>query len=357
MNKIVQPLGTTHPPYHLDAAALDAFLMQHVAGYRGPLTIVPLTGGQSNPTFRLDTAGRQFVLRKKPAGQILPSAHAVDREYRVISALHGSDVPVPAPVCYCDDPRFVGTPFYVMSFVDGRVFWDPTLPDLARAERGAVWDEFNRIVAALHRIDYRRAGLADFGRPGNYFERQIARWTKQYRASEMVPISAMDRLIEWLPRNIPPGQDTAIVHGDLRLDNMLFHPTEPRILAVLDWELSTIGHPLADFSYHAVIWHLTAQQFRGMAGQDLAALGIPSEADYLQTYCRRVGRGPIDPAHWNFHLAFSMFRLAAILQGIAKRALDGTASSADAVATGKRAGPIAEIAWARVESLSVPRPS
>jgi aminoglycoside phosphotransferase (APT) family kinase protein len=237
-----------------------------------------------------------------------------------------------------------------MDFVDGRIFMDPTLPDLSRAERGAVWDDFNRIVAALHRIDYREAGLADFGRPGNYFERHIARWTKQYRASETAPIPAVDHLIEWLPRHIPPGQDSAIIHGDLRLDNIIFHPTEPRIIAVLDWELSTIGHPLADLSYHVIIWHLTAQQFRGMAGRDLAALGIPSEADYLQSYCRRVGRAAIDRQHWRFHLAFSMFRLAAILQGIAKRALDGTAASTEAGATGKLAGPVAEVGWSYAAS-------
>jgi len=334
----------------LDARALDAYLEQHIEGYRGPLAIERFEGGQSNPTYRLTTPGKRYVLRKKPDGMLLPSAHAVDREYRVITALAGSDVPVAKTYCYCDDPAVIGTPFYVMDCVEGRIFWDPTLPELSRAERGAAWDDFNRVVAALHRVDYQAIGLADFGRPGNYFERQIGRWTKQYRASETERIAAMDRLIAWLPQNIPPGDEASIVHGDLRLDNMMFHPTEPRILAVLDWELSTIGHPLADLSYHAITWRLTAEQFRGMAGQDLASLGIPGEEEYLRTYCRRVGRDPIDPAHWQFYLAFSLFRLAAILQGIAKRALDGTAASAQALETGRRARPIAEAGWALVES-------
>jgi aminoglycoside phosphotransferase (APT) family kinase protein len=335
----------------LDAAALDAYLTRHVADYRGPLTVEHLAGGQSNPTFRLNARGRRYVLRKKPSGPILPSAHAVDREHRVISALYGSSVPVPKPICYCDDARVIGTAFYVMDFVEGRIFRDPSLPGLTNAERGAMWDDFNRVIAALHTVNWNAIGLSDFGRPGNYFERQIGRWTKQYRASETASIPAMDRLIDWLPGNIPPGDESAIVHGDLRIDNMIYHPTEPRIVAMLDWELSTIGHPLADLSYHAITWHLTQAQFRGMAEHDLAALGIPSEHDYVRAYCRRVGREPIDTAHWRFALAFSMFRLAAILQGITRRALDGTAASADAIETGKRAALIADAAWQQVESL------
>jgi len=337
----------------VDTKALDAYLGRHVEGYRGPLELQRFEGGQSNPTYRLVTAGKRYVLRKKPDGVLLPSAHAVDREYRVISALAGTDVPVAKTYCYCDDPSVIGTPFYVMDCVDGRILWDPALPGLSRAERGAVWDDFNRVIAALHSVDYQAIGLADFGRPGNYFERQVGRWTKQYRASETERIAAMDSLMAWLPKNIPPGDETSIVHGDLRLDNVILHPTQPRILAVLDWELSTLGHPLADLSYHCITWHLTAEQFRGMAGQDLTSLGIPGEEEYVRNYCRRVGRDPIDPAHWQFYLAFSLFRLAAILQGIAKRALDGTAASAQALETGKQARPIAEAGWLLAESRQV----
>ena len=337
----------------LDVPALEAFLRRHIPDYQGPLEIERFEGGQSNPTYRLSTGTRRYVLRKKPAGVLLPSAHAVDREYRVITALGDTEVPVAKTYCYCDDPGVIGTPFYVMDFVHGRIFWDPTLPGLKPAERGALWDDFNRVIAALHRVDYHALGLSDFGRPGNYVERQIGRWTKQYRASETERIEAMDRLIEWLPGNIPPEDDTSIVHGDLRLDNMIVHPAEPRILAMLDWELSTIGHPLADFSYHCVTWHLSAEQFRGMAGCNLRELGIPSETEYVEKYCRRVGRAAVDPGQWQFHLAFSLFRLAAILQGIAKRALDGTAASAQALETGRRARPIAEAGWRLVESRKV----
>ena len=334
-----------------DIAALERWLAGHVVGYRGPLQVERFAGGQSNPTFRLRAASGNYVLRKKPEGVLLPSAHAVDREHRVMAALQGTAVPVPRTFGYCDDPSVIGTPFFVMDCVEGRIFWDPALPELAPAERAALWDDVNRVVAALHRVDVAAVGLADYGRPGNYFERQIARWTRQYRASETRQIEAMDRLIEWLPAHVPPGDETTIVHGDLRLDNMIVHPTEPRIVAVLDWELSTLGHPLADLSYHVMTWRLTAGQFRGMADKDLAALGIPGEAAYVAAYCARVGRAPIEPAAWEFHLAFSMFRLAAILQGIARRAEAGTAASAEAMATGAKAGAIAEVAWAQVRAL------
>lgn len=321
------------------------YMEAHVDGFRGPLAVRRFSDGQSNPTYLLETPARRYVLRKKPAGKLLPSAHAVEREYRVISAVHGSDVPVSHAYCLCEDTSVVGTPFYVMEFVQGRVLWDPTLPGMAAAERGAIYDDMNRVVAALHRIDPATIGLADFGRPGNYFERQIGRWTKQYRASETEPIPAMDALIDWLPKNIPPGEENAIVHGDLRLDNLIFHPTEPRILAVLDWELSTLGHPLADFAYHALTWRLSADEFRGMRGVDLAALGIPDERAYLDSYCRRTARKPVPQHEWDFYLAYSLFRLAAILQGILKRAHDGNASSAQAFETGRRARPIAEAGW------------
>ncbi|HJV86979.1 MAG TPA: phosphotransferase [Noviherbaspirillum sp.] len=334
-----------------DTVRLAQFMQAHVEGFSGELEVARFKGGQSNPTFLL-TAGRQrYVLRKKPAGQLLPSAHAVEREYRVITALAGTGVPVARTYCLCEDSTVIGTPFYIMEYVDGRVLWDPTLPGMGKAERAAVYDDMNRVIAALHKVDYKAVGLDGFGKPGNYFERQIARWTKQYRASETDRIEAMDRLIEWLPTHIPPGDETGIVHGDLRLDNLIFHKEEPRILAILDWELSTLGHPLADFSYHMLTWRLTSGEFRGMAEYDLPALGIPSEAEYLQRYCERAGRASVPPADWDFYLGYSMFRLAAILQGILRRALDGTASSAEAVETGGRARRIAEAGWRQVEGI------
>lgn len=349
---------TAHRP--LDTARLAGWLQGQIPGLRGPLTATRFKGGQSNPTYLLsDAGGARYVLRKQPDGVLLPSAHAVDREYRVLHALGDTDVPVASVDCFCDDPQVVGTPFYVMDFVDGRVLWDPALPGMQAAERGAIYDEMNRVVAALHRVDVAAVGLSDYGRPGAFFERQIARWTRQYQATVsgpegVGPIPAMERLIEWLPANVPTteaGQDeSCIFHGDLRIDNMIFHPSEPRVLALLDWELSTLGHPLADFAYHALPWRLSAQQFRGMAGADFAALGIPGERAYLDAYCRRVGRAPVDPSHWEFYLACAMFRLAAILQGILKRSQDGTASSAEARETGARARPIAEAAWRQVEA-------
>ena len=337
----------------LDETALAAYLVGHVPGFRGPLSARRFAGGQSNPTYELSTPGGKYVLRKKPDGVLLPSAHAVEREYRVITALHGSGVPVPRTFCLCEDSSVIGTPFYVMEHIEGRVLWDPTLPGFDKAQRAAMYNEVNRVVAALHTADYRAAGLEDFGRPGNYFQRQIARWTKQYKASETTPIAAMDELMQWLPSRIPDDEETSIVHGDLRLDNMIFHPTEPRVLALLDWELSTLGHPLADLAYHMLTWHLTADQFRGMAQADLPALGIPGEAQYLRQYCERAGRLAIEPERWDFYLAYSLFRLAAILQGIAKRVEEGTASSAQARETASKARPVADVALARIRRGSI----
>lgn len=336
----------------LDLGALGDYLLGNVAGFRAPCTATRFSGGQSNPTYCVtDAAGSRYVLRKKPAGALLPSAHAIDREYRVMKALQGSEVPVPGMLCFCEDTAVIGTPFYVMEHVQGRILWDPALPELARADRGALYDEMNRVVAALHSVDYQAVGLGDFGRPGNFVRRQVERWTKQYHASATETIPAMDRLIEWLPQHLPADDTSTIFHGDLRLDNLIFHPTEPRVLAVLDWELSTLGHPLADFAYHALPWRLTAQEFRGMAGKDFEALGIPSEREYLRRYCERVGRAEVDSAQWEFYLAYSMFRLAAILQGILKRSLDGTASSPQAAETGRKGRLIAEAAWRQVEDL------
>jgi aminoglycoside phosphotransferase (APT) family kinase protein len=331
-----------------DASALAEWLQPRLDGLRTPLDVKRFSGGQSNPTFLIaDAAGKRYVLRKKPAGELLPSAHAVDREYRVMKALENMEVPVPRMICYCEDVGVIGTPFYVMEFVEGRIFWDPALPELEKRERAAVYADVNRVVAALHRLDYRTVGLEGYGRPGKFLERQVARWTKQYQASATEPIPAMERLMQWLPAHIPAQEDTAIFHGDLRLDNMIFHPTEPRVLAVLDWELSTLGHPLADFAYHALPWRLTSKQFRGMAEKDVAALGIPSEQEYLRSYSRAIGH-EVNSSEYEFCVVYSMFRLAAILQGILKRSIDGTAASAEARATGLKARPIAEAAWQQV---------
>jgi aminoglycoside phosphotransferase (APT) family kinase protein len=335
----------------LDATTLAAYLREHAPQVRGPIAIEPLTGGQSNPTYRLRADGRSYVLRKQPEGDLLPSAHAVDREYRVITALRDSAVPVPRTLCYCDDRGVVGTPFFVMEFAEGRQFWDPALPELDARHRAALWDDINAVIARLHAVDYAAIGLGDYGKPGSYFERQIGRWSKQYRASETEAIEAMDRLIDWLPRNIIDDDASSIVHGDFRLDNLIVHPTEPRVIAVLDWELSTLGHPLADFSYHAMVWRVTQAQFRGMAGNDFAALGIPTEREYVERYCARAGRERIEPREWEFCVVFSMFRLAAILQGIAKRALVGTSADAGAADVGRRARVIAEVAWHQVERM------
>ena len=330
-----------------DSDALGAWLAQHVDGFAGPLTVEQFAGGQSNPTFKLITPSRTYVMRSKPgpAAKLLPSAHAVEREYRVMHALAGTGVPVAQMLALCEDESVTGRAFYVMEFVEGRVLWDQSLPGMTPNERSAIYDEMNRVIAALHSVDATAVGLADYGKPGNYFARQIGRWSKQYVASETEPIEAMTRLIDWLPQHMPEetGARVSIVHGDYRLDNLIFHPHEPRVLAVLDWELSTLGDPLADFAYHCMAWHVDPAQFRGIAGLDWAALGIPDEAQYVQRYCERTGFEI--HGDWNFYLAYNMFRIAAILQGIMKRVVDGTAASAQALDAGRRAKPMAELAW------------
>jgi aminoglycoside phosphotransferase (APT) family kinase protein len=337
--------------HSFDEGRLATWLEATLPGWRGPVAVAQFKGGQSNPTFLLTRAdGMRFVLRRKPPGRLLPSAHAVDREFRVISALARTDVPVARAHALCQDDSVIGTAFYIMDYVEGRVFWEPTLPGLAPQERGAIYDALNDVIARLHRVDYAAIGLADFGRPGNYVRRQIERWSKQYRASETETIAAMDRLIAWLPDHVPEDEETRIVHGDYRLDNVIFHPTEPRILAVLDWELSTLGNPLSDFAYHMMSWRLGQAAYRGLKGHDLAALGIPSEADYRRLYCQRTGRSEI--AHWDFYMAYNMFRLAAILQGIMGRVVEGTAANARARETGARARAIAEAGWQQVEALA-----
>ncbi|MCC6611557.1 MAG: phosphotransferase [Burkholderiales bacterium] len=335
--------------HRFDARALARYLGAKVAGFGGALAVEQFRGGQSNPTYLLSAGGRRYVMRAKPApaAKLLPSAHAIEREYRVISALGRAGVPVPRTFVLCEDESVIGRAFFVMEYVEGRVLWDQSLPGMGRDERRAIYDEMNRVIAALHAVPYAGVGLADFGKPGNYLARQIARWSKQYQASQTETIAAMDRLIEWLPSHVPPGDETSVVHGDYRMDNLIFHPSEPRILAVLDWELSTLGHPLADFSYHCMSWHIPPERFRGIGGLDLGALGIPSEPDYVALYCRRTGRSSIE--HWDFYLAYNMFRLAAILQGIMKRALEGTAASQRALDAGKRARPLAEMGWRLVE--------
>ncbi|NCT95774.1 MAG: phosphotransferase [Comamonadaceae bacterium] len=345
-----RPVSDQHA---FDAAALERWLAPRLQGFVGPLTVEMFKGGQSNPTYKLITPARAYVMRAKPGpvAKLLPSAHAIEREFRVMSALAGTGVPVARMHALCEDESVIGRAFYVMECVDGRVLWDQSLPGLGNAERGAIYDEMNRVLAALHSVRPTAIGLADYGKPGNYFERQIGRWSKQYQASITQAIPEMERLIDWLPKNIPAmARDetlVSVVHGDYRLDNLMFHPSEPRILAVLDWELSTLGHPLADFSYHCMSWHIPPGLFRGIQGLDLPALGIPSEQDYIARYCERTGFATPEQlrADWAFYLAYNMFRLAAILQGIAKRVEAGTASSAQAVKSAAGARPMAEMAW------------
>ena len=344
------PGATLVEPIHaIDPVALAAYLRKHVAPFSGDLVVEQFHGGQSNPTYRVAAGNRRYVLRRKPPGQLLPSAHAVEREFRVMSALAGSDVPVPKMYALCEDASVLGTAFYVMEYVEGRVLWDPTLPGMTREQRAAHYDELNRVIAALHRVDVGAAGLADYGKPGNYVERQVARWSRQYQAAGGERIPAMDRLIEWLPRHVPSTDETTIVHGDYRIDNVIFHPSEPRVLAVLDWELSTLGHPLSDFAYQVMAWRLSPQQFRGLKGYDLKELGIPTEEEYIARYCRRTGRASIPD--WEIYLIFNMFRIAAILHGVLARALQGNASSDNAAEQGGRARLVAEVAWQMAERI------
>jgi aminoglycoside phosphotransferase (APT) family kinase protein len=345
-----------------DTGALTAWLEKNLPGFAGPLTVEMFKGGQSNPTYKLLTPRRSYVMRSKPGpvAKLLPSAHAVEREFAVMKGLHGTDVPVPRMYCLCEDESVIGRAFYIMEFMQGRVLWDQALPGMSRAQRAEIYDEMNRVIAALHTVKFADRGLAGYGKPGNYFERQIGRWSKQYKASAdgagplSQPIPQMEKLVDWLPVHIPAaGRDeskVSIVHGDYRLDNVMFHPTEPRIIAVLDWELSTLGHPLADFSYHCMAWHIP-HPGRGIAGLDHQALGIPGEDDYMRRYCERTGLATVAElkADWNFYMAYNLFRIAAILQGIAKRVEAGTASSAQAAASAAGARPMAELAWTFAE--------
>jgi aminoglycoside phosphotransferase (APT) family kinase protein len=331
----------------LDSARLETYLTRHVKGFAGPLTVKQFKGGQSNPTYLLETPARRYVLRRKPPGKLLPSAHAVDREFRVISALHAQGFPVAEPLCLCEDASVAGTEFYLMSFADGRVFWEPQMPGSNPKERAAVYDAMNETIARLHSYDPAAIGLGDFGRGENYVVRQIDRWSKQYRASQTDTVDAMERLIEWLPLHVPPSGPPRLVHGDYRLDNLIVAKDSAKIIAVLDWELSTLGDPLADFAYHLMAWHMplteSAAGTATLAGHDIAALGIPSMDEYVKSYVARTG---LDPRpHLPVYLAYNFFRIAAILQGIIGRVRDGTATSEFAPTKAEMIRPLADKAW------------
>jgi aminoglycoside phosphotransferase (APT) family kinase protein len=351
MDRSAQNSGTieVRTAHRFDRSSLEHWMAKNVAGFVGPLRVEQFKGGQSNPTYKLVTPARSYVLRRKPPGKLLPGAHAVDREYRVISALRAQGFPVAEALGLCEDETVIGTAFYVMEMVGGRIFWEAAFPELSREERPLYFDAMNATLASLHRIDPAAAGLEDYGKPGNYFARQIGRWSKQYLGDvEAGRLRSMDRLVEWLPDHIPADEGQArVIHGDFRCDNMIFHPSEPRVLAVLDWELSTLGHPLADFSYHLMMYRMPAGITAGLAGLDLPALNIPSEAEYVAAYCGRTGRSGI--ADLDFYIAFNMFRLAAILHGIKGRVARGTAASAHAEAAVAGLEGLADLAWAQAE--------
>lgn len=332
-----------------DEAGLARWMAANVDGYSGDLTVSQFKGGQSNPTYRLEAAGKSYVLRRKPPGKLLPSAHAVDREFRVMKALGENGFPAPRMFGLCEDPDIIGTAFYVMDYVDGRIFWDPYLPDLAAGDRAAIYDSMNETLAALHAFDPAAIRLGDYGKPDAYIPRQIARWSKQYKASETREIAAMDRLIEWLPEAAPQQDRSSIVHGDFRLDNMIFHKTEPRVIAVLDWELSTLGDPLADFTYQLMQWRTPKEMRNGFLGADLAALNIPDEAAYVDAYCRRTGREGLPQL--DFYFAYNLFRLAAIVQGVYHRSTQGNASNSKAKEYGAMVEPMADYAWSFAKNM------
>ena len=347
------PTHDFRPGLGFDVEALSAYLGRHLDGFEGSLQVRQFPGGQSNPTYLLTTPGRRYVLRRKPPGDLLPSAHAVDREYRVMRALADhTHVPVARPLVLCPDPSVIGTDFYVMEHVDGRIFWEPTLPEIPRAERAAHYDAMNDAIARLHAIVPETIGLGDFGRPEGYVARQAARWSKQYLADVQASRDPyMDRMVEWLPTHLPQGEPApAVVHGDFRMDNLIFHPTKPRVLAIMDWELSTIGDPLADFAYHLMTYRMSSASVPGLLGRDPAALGLPSEEDYVRAYCRR--RGLADVPHLDFYMAFCMFRLAAIFHGIRGRVARGTAVSPRAQKYAAEVEGMAKAAWAQAERAS-----
>ena len=323
--------------------SLNSYL-NHLGLTKGAIELSQLTGGQSNPTFKISNGNSHYVLRKKPSGVLLPSAHAIDREYRVMKALANTDVPVPQMLAYCEDEGIIGTAFFIMEYLDGRVFADQSLPSLLASERQKVYEQMNQTIAAIHCLDYRTLGLDTFGKPGNYFARQIARWSRQVREANIAIPSSLNKLMDWLPNNIPPEDETSLIHGDFRMDNLIFHKTDLRVIGVLDWELSTLGNPLADFAYQCMAWRIPPSLWRGIQGLDLARLGIPSETEYIAMYERKIGR-PVSE-HWSFLMAYNLFRIAAILHGISKRAIDGNANASDAIENGSKAGALADLGWA-----------
>ncbi|WP_373087077.1 phosphotransferase family protein [Zhongshania sp.] len=335
--------------FALDTVVLGAYLEKNIAGFKGPLIADKFAGGQSNPTYLIAAASGKYVLRRKPPGELLKSAHAVDREYRVMKALAQTNVPVPKMRVLCEDDSIIGSMFYVMDYIDGRVLWDAALPEQNPAERSAIYDAMNQVLADLHNVDVDAIGLSDYGRPGNYFERQLSRWTTQYRASETAIVPAMEAMIEWLNANLPPDDGLVCInHGDFRLDNMMFDNKEPKVLALFDWELSTLGHPYADLAYQCMQLRIPSDAaIPGLGSVDREALGIPSEQEYVRRYCERRGIEGID--HWVFYLVFAFFRLSAILQGVYKRAQDGNASSEKAMAYGALAAPLAELGMLLIE--------
>jgi aminoglycoside phosphotransferase (APT) family kinase protein len=346
--KGVKPVEERH---QLDAAALEAWLKANVEGYAGPLTVNQFKGGQSNPTYQLVTPSKKYVLRKKPSGKLLPSAHAVDREFRVISALYPTGFPVARPYALCSDDSVLGAMFYVMEMVEGRVLWNGALPELDKPDRRRLYENKIATLAQLHGTDHEKIGLGDYGKPGNYFARQIDRWSKQYKLSETETIDEMNRLIEWLPQTIPPGERTSIVHGDYRLDNLILHASEPRIIAVLDWELSTLGDPLGDFTYYLMNWVMPHDGRAGLGGLDVESLGIPTLEETVALYCAKTGRDSIPALDWYF--SYNAFRLACILQGIAGRVRDGTAASAHALQMIQRIRPLANAAFMYAEKAGL----
>jgi aminoglycoside phosphotransferase (APT) family kinase protein len=338
------------PPQHaFDPAPLTAWLCANVQGFAGPIDVLQFAGGQSNPTYLIETPTQRYVMRRKPPGKLLPSAHAVEREYRVISALGPTRVPVATTYGLCEDTSIIGSAFYVMEYVQGRIFWDAALPEVPPSGRRAIYMEMIRVLAELHSVDFKALGLGDYGKPDHYIERQVARWTAQYRSTQTEKIQAVENLIEWLPKHVPAGDMTSIVHGDYRLDNTIFDPSGPRMLAVLDWELSTLGHPLVDLAYHCSRYRLPAGSFRGLAGLDVASLSLPSEQECVDEYCRLRALPPIPPRDWSYYMVFCLFRLTGILQGVLARALQGNASSARALQAGRRTRPLAELAWQLAE--------
>ena len=346
-------VATSLAAYKYKSAMQTLSFQESLANYlnalglsKGPIELSQLTGGQSNPTYKISNGGSHYVLRKKPSGILLPSAHAVDREHRVMKALANTDVPVPQMLAYCEDESIIGTAFFIMEYLDGRVFVDQSLPGLHPKQRQQVYEQMNQTISAIHRLDYVSLGLENFGKPGNYFARQITRWSRQVREANIAIPNSLNRLMDWLPEHIPAEDETSLIHGDFRMDNLIFHKTDLRIIGVLDWELSTLGSPLADFAYQCMAWRISPTLWRGIQGLDLAALGIPNESEYIALYEKQVGRSISE--HWPFLMAYNLFRISAILHGISKRAMDGNANASDAIENGAKAGALADLGWACV---------